>query len=265
MLKLKKSLGQNLLIDKNIINKIVNIEQLCNQRIFEVGPGSGNLTDYIYKKNPKSIFLVEKDTRFCEILKNKFNGNEKIKILNNDILKYDLNNHRESKVVVFGNLPYNISTQILANFIKVNFWPPFYKKIIFMFQNEVADRILAKPNTKDYSRISILANFKLEVIDHFKISRKWFYPSPKIDSKIIVFRPREKIDYKINKIENLEEITKIFFSNKRKMINKVFSKLFKNHLELAKKLSINLKSRPSELSFDNYYRLTEFYEKSKKN
>ena len=89
MLKLKKSLGQNLLIDKNIINKIVNIEQLCNQRIFEVGPGSGNLTDYIYKKNPKSIFLVEKDTRFCEILKNKFNGNEKIKILYNDILKHD--------------------------------------------------------------------------------------------------------------------------------------------------------------------------------
>ena len=265
MFKLKKSLGQNLLVDKNIINKIVSIEPLINQRIFEVGPGSGNLTDYIYKKNPKSIFLVEKDTRFCEILKNKFNGNEKIKILNNDILKYDLNNHRESKVVVFGNLPYNISTQILANFIKVNFWPPFYKKIIFMFQNEVADRILAKPNTKDYSRISILANFKLEVIDHFKISRKCFYPSPKIDSKIIVFRPREKIDYKINKIENLEEITKIFFSNKRKMINKVFSKLFKNHLELAKKLSINLKSRPSELSFDNYYRLTEFYEKSKKN
>ena len=71
MLKLKKSLGQNLLIDKNIINKIVNIEQLCNQRIFEVGPGSGNLTDYIYKKNPKSIFLVEKDTRFCEILNYK--------------------------------------------------------------------------------------------------------------------------------------------------------------------------------------------------
>ena len=134
-----------------------------------------------------------------------------------------------------------------------------------MFQNEVADRILAKPNTSDFGRITVLANLKLEVIEYFKISKKCFFPIPKVDSKIIVFKPKKNISFKISKIENLEKITQAFFSNKRKMINKTFVKLFKNHIELAKKLKINLKSRPSELSCETYYKMAEFYEKSKKN
>jgi len=265
MLKLKKSLGQNFLTDNNIINKIVNLEPLVNEEIFEIGPGSGNLTNSINNKKPKSVFLIEKDKRFCKILEEKYGSMKNYKILNSDILKYNLNNHECREVIVFGNLPYNISTQVLAKFIKINSWPPFYKKIIFMFQNEVADRILAKPNTNNFGRITILANLKLDVVECFKISKKCFFPVPKIDSKIIVFKPKEKIKFKISKIENLEKITQAFFSNKRKMINKTFVKLFKNHLELAEKLQINLESRPSELSCETYYRMTEFYEESKKN
>ena len=251
MLKLKKSLGQNFLIDNNTINKIIALEPLVNEKIFEIGPGSGNLTNFINNKKPKSVFLIEKDKRFCKILEEKYGSMKNYKILNSDILKYNLNNHECREVIVFGNLPYNISTQVLAKFIKINSWPPFYKKIIFMFQNEVA--------------ITILANLKLDVVECFKISKKCFFPVPKIDSKIIVFKPKEKIKFKISKIENLEKITQAFFSNKRKMINKTFVKLFKNHLELAEKLQINLESRPSELSCETYYRMTEFYEESKKN
>ena len=261
MLKLKKSLGQNLLIDKNIINKIVNIEQLCNQRIFEVGPGSGNLTDYIYKKNPKSIFLVEKDTRFCEILKNKFNGNEKIKILNNDILKYDLNNHRESKVVVFGNLPYNISSQILVKIIKFKKWPPKYSDIIFMFQKELAERIVGKLHTSKYGRLSILTNYRLRALNKFNISPNCFFPKPKVDSTVIYFKPNKKILRRIKNIENLEKITHVLFSNKRKMINKAISILFKNPKILSQKLNIDLSLRPDQLSEKDFYRVAEFYEK----
>ncbi len=265
MLKLKKSLGQNFLTDNNIINKIVSLESLINERIFEIGPGSGNLTAFIDNKKPKSLFLIEKDKRFYEILKEKYGSIKNYKVLNADILNYNLNSHEHREVIVFGNLPYNISTQILARFIKVSPWPPFYKKIIFMFQNEVADRILAKPNTSDFGRITVLANLKLEVIEYFKISKKCFFPVPKVDSKIIVFKPKKNISFKISKIENLEKITQAFFSNKRKMINKTFVKLFENHTELAKKLKINLKSRPSELSCETYYKMAEFYEKSKKN
>tara|TARA_Y100001970_G_scaffold262827_1_gene347569 strand:- start:18413 stop:19210 length:798 start_codon:yes stop_codon:yes gene_type:complete len=265
MLKLKKSLGQNFLVDNNILNKIVNLEPLENQSVFEIGPGSGNLTNFISIKKPKSLFLVEKDKRLFKILKEKYKQMDNYKVINEDILKYDFNNYLHNETIVFGNLPYNISTQILAKFIKINLWPPFYKKIIFMFQNEVAERILAKPKTKDFGRITILANLKLDIIQHFKISRKCFFPTPKVDSRIIVFKPKNKINYKISEIKNVEIITQAFFSNKRKMINKTFSKLFKNPAEIAKKLKIKLSSRPSELSCETYYQIVEFYEQFKRN
>ena len=263
MLKLKKSLGQNFLVDKNVINKIVSLDVIKDKKIFEIGPGSGNLTNYIIQKKPKTILLIEKDKRFYEILSKKYRFKKNYKIINEDILNYDLNKHKKEDATIFGNLPYNISTQILAKFISTDIWPPFYKKIIFMFQKEVADRILAKCNTKQYSRITILANFKLDVIEKFEISKKCFFPIPNVDSKIIAFKPKIKNDYKISNIKNLEKITHIFFSNKRKMINKPFSKIFNNYKEAAKQLKIDLNLRPSELSCNDYYRLTEYYEKLK--
>ena len=163
--------------------------------------------------------------------------------------------------VIFGNLPYNISTQILAKFIKVRKWPPFFKKIIFMFQKEVADRILAKTNTKQYGRIAVLTNFRLKIEESFNISRNCFFPKPSVDSKIIVFKPQEKIKYNIKDVSNLEKITNIIFSSKRKMINKPFSKIFKDYKSAAKYLKISLNLRPSELSNNDYYRIAEFYEK----
>ena len=264
MLKLKKSLGQNLLIDNNIIKKIINLQNLSNQNVFEIGPGSGNLTNLICKEKPKSLFLVEKDKRFYENLKRNYSKIKNFKIINKDILDYNLNNYEDSEVIVLGNLPYNISTKILSNFVKINSWPPFYKSIIFMFQNEVADRILAKPNTSKFGRITILVNLKLDVVTHFKISKKCFFPTPKIDSKIIVFKPKKKVDFSINKIENLEKITHAFFSNRRKMINKTFKKLKINSDNILKNQNIDLTLRPENLSEILYYKITEYYEKRTK-
>ena len=130
-----------------------------------------------------------------------------------------------------------------------------------MFQKEVADRILASYNNKEYGRISVLSNFRLEMLENFKISKNCFIPKPLVDSKIIVFKPKIKLNYKIRDIKNLEKVTNIFFSNKRKMINKPLSKIFSDYKNVAKQLNLNLRSRPSELSSDDYYRLTEFYEK----
>ena len=264
MLKLKKSLGQNLLVDKNIINKIVNLEILEDQRILEIGPGSGNLTSLINIKNPKSLFLIEKDLRFCNILKEKYGNLKNYNIINEDILNFDLNKFKDKDVIIYGNLPYNISTQILAKFIKTTTWPPFYKKIIFMFQDEVANRILAKVNTRNFGRLTILSNFRLEIQDTFKISKECFFPVPKVDSRIIVFKPKNKINFTIKNIESLEKITQMFFSNRRKMINKTFARLFKNHQIIAEKLKINLLSRPAEISSEKYYEITELYEKKLK-
>ena len=131
-----------------------------------------------------------------------------------------------------------------------------------MFQKEVADRIMAKPNTKNYGRIAVLSNFRLDVVDNFKISKKCFFPIPNVDSKVIIFKPKLKIDYKIKNIKNLEKVTQILFSGKRKMINKAFSKLFKDYRKTAEFLNIDLKKRPSELLCEDYYKMTEHYEKN---
>ena len=135
------------------------------------------------------------------------------------------------------------------------------EKIIFMFQKEVADRILAKPNNNSYSRITILVNLKLDIIGDFKVSKKCFFPSPKIDSKIVIFKPKTENKFQIKNIENLERITQIFFAGRRKMINKPFSKIFKNYKDIAKLLNINLNKRPSELSCEDFYKITEQFEK----
>ena len=209
MIKAKKSLGQNFLIDQNIINKIVNLVNIKNKIILEVGPGTGNLTREILKKNPSKVYLVEKDTVLAESLKKLID--ERVKIFNEDILKFDENLLSKNKIIVFGNLPYNISTEILSTWItklKNDYW---FSDLILMFQKEVADRITAQFNTSAYGRLSILANYKLEIKNKFYISANCFFPKPKVTSMVIHFKPKFNNKYKINNLENLEKITNIFF------------------------------------------------------
>ena len=136
MLNLKKSLGQNLLIDKNILNKISELSSINGKVVFEVGPGTGNLTEIILKKNPKKLFLVEKDKRFCQILSKKLDLEKNFIIYNEDILKFNFDKNINPDLV-FGNLPYNISTQILAKFIKFNEWPPPLVRLYLCFKKRL--------------------------------------------------------------------------------------------------------------------------------
>jgi len=256
--KPKKSLGQNFLIDQNILQKIVNTVSInSNSEILEIGPGTGNLTNYLIKKNPKKIFVVEKDNNLSMLLDKKFKN--KINIINNDILKISENLISKQKLVVFGNLPYNISTEILSKWItskNKSFW---FSKLILMFQKEVADRIIAKINTSNYGRLSILSNWKLDIKKIMNISRNSFFPKPKIESSLLIFSPKNKF-YKITSPKNLEMITRVFFNQRRKMIKKPFKRIFENPDEIAKKLNINLNLRPQNLSPDMYYKITKEYE-----
>ena len=123
IIKAKKSLGQNFLINQNIINVIVESAEIKDKEILEIGPGTGNLTNFILKKKPKKLFCIEKDNQLIDILKNKFK--EEIILINNDILKVSENQISKNKLTVFGNLPYNVSTQILLKWIlnlNSNFW-----------------------------------------------------------------------------------------------------------------------------------------------
>ena len=257
----KKSLGQNYLIDLNIVKKIINLTKIYNKDILEIGPGKGALTEQIIKNKPKSLILIEKDDILSKELKLKYQNNKKIIIYNKDVLKFDFEKRLKKNSIIFGNLPYNISSQILVKIIKFKKWPPKYSDVIFMFQKELAQRVIGKFHTSKYGRLSILTNYRLKTLNKFNISPNCFFPKPKVDSTVIYFKPNRKIFRNIKNLENLEKITHALFSNKRKMINKAISKLFKNPEILSKKLNINLSLRPDQLSENDYYRIVEYYEK----
>ncbi len=257
MIKAKKSLGQNFLIDKNILEKISTITDIRDKIILEIGPGTGNLTSYILKKNPKKFFVIEKDDNLALNLKNKFD--DKLIIINDDVLKIDENMLFKDKVVVFGNLPYNISTEILSKWIinlNKSFW---FESLVLMFQKEVADRIIAKFNTSNYGRLSIICNWKLNIKKVCDIKPGAFYPKPKVDSSLLFFQPKKKF-IKLNNPKNLEKITRIFFNQRRKMLKKPYNQLFNGDQKVCNKLKIDLSLRPQNLNLDTYYKLAFEYE-----
>jgi 16S rRNA (adenine1518-N6/adenine1519-N6)-dimethyltransferase len=257
LIKAKKNLGQNFLTDRNVLEQIVNVAAIKDKTILEVGPGTGNLTSFILKNNPKKVFVVEKDNDLAENLNKNFK--DQLTIINDDILNIDENLLFKEKVTVFGNLPYNISTEILSRWItnlKDNFW---FEHLVLMFQKEVADRIIAKFNTSAYGRLSILSNWKLNIKKICNIKPESFSPRPKIDSSLLYFSPKEDF-YKIKDPKNLEKVTRIFFSHRRKMLKKPFNHLFNGDQKVLDKLKIDLNLRPQNLNFDTYYQLTSLYE-----
>ena len=258
MFRAKKSLGQNFLIDKNIIDKITNTVSIDGNEVLEVGPGTGNLTKEILKKNPSKMYLVEKDTFLAENLKEIIDG--RVKIFNEDVLKFDESLLSKNKIIVFGNLPYNVSTEILSTWItklKNDYW---FSDLVLMFQKEVADRIIAKFNTSAYGRLAILANWRLNINKICDISPESFSPRPKIQSSLVHFTPKKNFAT-IEDPLNLEKITRIFFSHRRKMLKKPFNQIFNGNNSLLEKLNIDLNLRPQNLDFDTYYKLTMEYEK----
>ncbi len=255
----KKSLGQNFLVDAKILDMIVDLGEINSHDIvLEVGPGTGNLTENILKKKPKKIVVIEKDKNLSLILKKKFN--DKVEVVNDNILNYNYDIYKDKKIIIYGNLPYNISTQILTSWIKINNLSNFCKKFILMFQKEVADRILAKYNSKNYGRLSIISSWKMDIEKIIDINPYSFFPAPKVKSTLLVFKPKNKY-FKINNPKNLEHITNIFFNQRRKMIKKPLKFLFKNHEKIAEELSLDLNLRPQNLNNLTYYKICSHYEK----
>ena len=195
----------------------------------------------------------------ANLLKKKFE--DKITIINDDILEVNEKSLDNERLIVFGNLPYNISTEILAKWIlnlkNKNFW---FDALLLMFQKEVANRIISKFNSSKYGRLSILANWKLEIDKICDIKPSSFFPKPKVESSLLFFKPK-KIFYQFKNSKNLEKITRIFFNQRRKKIKTPFNLLFKGNVNVLNKLNIDLNLRPHNLCEDIYYKLTEEYEK----
>ncbi len=255
-IKPKKSLGQNFLNDRNIINKIIKASEInSHDEVLEVGAGTGNLTEHIITKRPKRIYVVEKDAKLANILEKQYSS--KINIIKKDILKIPNEFYTEKKFLILGNLPYNISTKILSNWClndKLN-----VSKMILMFQKEVAERILAEVNTKKYGRITILSKWKFDIKKVTDVKPNSFFPKPKVQSTVLEFIPKKEI-YEINDPKNLEKITRVFFSQRRKMIKKPINILFKNFKFNYKKFDVNPSDRPQNIDINKYLKIVNEYE-----
>ena len=255
-LKPKKSLGQNFLIDKNIINKIIEVSEInSGDEILEVGPGTGSLTKSIVSKKPKKIYLIEKDENLANALERQYL--DRVSIIKKDILKIPYKFYSEKKFLILGNLPYNISTKILSDWClndKLN-----VSKMILMFQKEVAERILADVNSKKYSRITILSKWKFDIKKVTDVKANSFFPRPKVQSTVLKFIPKKKF-HEIKDPKNLEKITKVFFNQRRKMIKKPINILFKNFQFNYKKFNIKPSDRPQNINVDKYLQIVNEYE-----
>ena len=256
LLKPKKSLGQNFLHDKNIIDKIIQASEINNKDVvLEIGPGTGNLTKFILNQKPKKLYVIEKDFCLAQELEKKFLN--KINIIVKDVLKIPEEFYSGKKFLILGNLPYNISTKILSTWclsenLKVS-------KMILMFQKDVADRITADVNSRDYSRITILSNWKFDVKKIIDVGPNSFFPKPKVNSTVLEFIPKKKI-HQIKDPKNLEKITRIFFSQRRKMIKKPIKFLFKNYKFNFNKINIKPSDRPQNININKYLEIVNEYE-----
>ena len=177
-MKAKKSLGQNFLKDLNILSKIVEQGKISEKDIvLEIGPGTGYLTEFILKKNPNKLIVVEKDEKLSNLLSEKYKN--KLEIINKDILDCYKEFRFNYPIKVFGNLPYYISTKILLSFIKINDLNKYFSKFIFIFQKEVADRIIADENTNNYGRLSIITDWKMNMSKIIDIALTHLIPDQK--------------------------------------------------------------------------------------
>ncbi len=258
MFKHKKHLGQNFLINKNITKKIAEIGIINkDSNILEVGPGTGSLTQELIKRDAKKIFAIEFDKDLkpeLEKIKNNFNNFDYII---SDALTFDERKIFKKNVIIFGNLPYNISLKLLIKWIYSEPWPPFYNQMVLMFQKEVAERIIATSNNKKYGRISILSDARLNIKFHFNISKKEFNPEPKVDSTVLSFTPKKKNNLKLDDLNILSELTKNIFNTKRKMVSKALKKIL-NEKELQIIDFNNIKNlRAENLDSNFYYKLVD--------
>ena len=200
------------------------------------------------------MIIIEKDEKLAKYLEDKYSACEKIKIINADILKFDLEKIIKKDTIILGNLPYNISSQILVKIVKFKKWPLIFSDLVLMFQKELGEKIIGNCPSPSYGRLSILTNLKLKMISKFLVKPNSFIPRPKVNSLVIHFKSKKEKKFNI-KVSNLEKITNIFFSNKRKMIKKNLEKILSKK-KINKINKLNLSLRPIEVPPEIYYKIT---------
>ena len=259
-IKPNKKLGQNFIFDKNILNKIVSLlDPNSSDLVIEIGPGLGGLTEAMLERGFKKILIIEKDKKLSNILtdiKSRFPENLDVQF--EDALSFDFTSLDFKNISIISNLPYNVATKILTKLLFEQHNSKKFDNLILMFQKEVAERIVAKHSTKNYGRLSIISQYLYQCSISFNLNPSVFYPKPKVESSIVTFN-RKKIPSNI-KISTLEEITRLSFSQRRKMIKSNIKSII-DEKTLKEVYKINPNSRPENISANDYIRISQLYEK----
>ena len=245
----KKELGQNFLVNKKIIEEIVELIDLKEEDVLlEIGPGLGSLTDDLIKK-AKNYTVVEYDAKFVDFLNRSYGENKNIKIIKNNILKYkDFNANK-----VIGNLPYYITSDILL-YVALNFSK--LDKAVFMIQKEAYERITAKKGNKDYNALNIVLDYAFEIVKNMNVSRTSFFPMPQVDSVVISLK-RKNVEFSF--IKPLLVCTRAMFLNRRKTIFNNLNSLVKNKDKtylILDNLGIQYNARAESLNLEDFIHLT---------
>ena len=218
-LSAKKSLGQNFLLDLNLTAKIARIAgDLSETDVLEIGPGPGGLTRGLLAEGARRVLAIEKDTRCLPALEQiaaSYPG--RLEVLNADALEVDPTSHLARPIRIVANLPYNVGTELLVRWLTPPDWPPFWDSLTLMFQKEVAERIVAKPGSKAYGRLAILAQWRAEPRIAMTLPPEAFSPPPKVHSAVVHLtalpEPRYPADPKV-----LERVVAMAFNQRRKML-----------------------------------------------
>lgn len=257
----KKSFGQNFLKDDNVLKKIISFVPI-NKNILEIGPGDGALTKKLLKISNK-VTAIELDNELQNTLENIKLENLNFNYIMKDFLKLDISNFEKEDYIIIANIPYNISTDIIFKFLKSNI-----KLAILMVQKEYAERVVAKENEKEYSKLSVVANFFCKTKKLFDVKKTSFYPVPKVDSSIIYLEKKEQLMLEKDKIELfINFIKKCFFAKRKTLVNNLNKSynIEKERMEkIFSKLNISLTQRAENISVEKFILLfKEIYQDEK--
>ncbi len=262
-LNAKKSLGQNFLLDLNLTSRIArSAGDLTDCTVLEVGPGPGGLTRALLAAGAKKVVAIEKDSRCLPALSeisNHYPG--RLDVVEGDALKLDpIALTQGDKVRIAANLPYNVGTQLLLNWITTPDWPPFWSSLTLMFQKEVGERIIAEPGSKAYGRLGVLAGWRCKGGILFDISPKAFTPPPKVTSAVVHLTPNDS-PLPCN-LKSLEQVTAAAFGQRRKMLRASLKSLSRDAEELIVQAGLKPTARAEEIDIAGFVSLANMISKT---
>jgi 16S rRNA (adenine1518-N6/adenine1519-N6)-dimethyltransferase len=259
-LSARKSLGQNFLLDLNLTGRIARAAgPLEGVTAVEVGPGPGGLTRALLLNGAKRVIAIERDERCVAALQEVADAaSGRLTVISGDALEVDLVPHLDGGPTrIVANLPYNVATALLIGWITAEPWPPFYDRLVLMFQREVAERIVAEPGSKTYGRLSVLAQWRTEPKILFDVHPSAFVPPPKVTSSVVQFTPRPAP--LACELRMLERVTGAAFGQRRKMLRQSLKSLVTDPLRLLAAAGIEETRRAEEIPVAGFVRLANAF------